>query len=241
MLSQTSKCRLCGTGSSPLRNSHIVPEFLYKSLYNERGNMLAIRQPDETHRAGRLLQKGIRERLFCESCEQHFNEHFEKPFLKQWVPTPLPDPWNVNGIYRVDVDYTSFKLFHLSVVFRAAVSSLPHYAEVNLGSHESVLRKRLLEVDPGSWLQYPIAGRAVIHHQTRCIVPIITQPTVYRYESHHYHTMVYGGVEWWIKVSSHRHKQLEELFLRTDGEMPFRSVLWNEVPSIVRASAALQE
>ena len=41
--------------------------------------MLAIREPDDRQRARGLLQKGIRERLFCEECEQRFNEHFENP------------------------------------------------------------------------------------------------------------------------------------------------------------------
>ena len=219
MSTQIPICRLCGTHSSPLRYSHIVPESLYRPLYNDKEHMLAIRQPGERHRARGILQKGIREHLFCEECEQHFNEHFEKPFLNQWFPNPLPDLWDDDGIQWLTVDYASFKLFHLSVLFRAAVSSLA-YANVHIGRHESVLRGHLLDRNPGSRLQYPIAGRAVIHHRTNRIVPIITQPTVCMMESHRYFTMVYGGVEWWIKLSSQRHQHFEELFLRPDGRMP---------------------
>ena len=132
-----------------MRNSHIVPESLYRPLYNDKGHMSAIRWPDERHRARGLLQKGIRERLFCEACEQHFNEHFEKPFLKQWFPNPLPDLWDGDDIHCLTVDYASFKLFHLSVLFRAAVSSLATYANVDVGPHESRLRRQLLERNPG--------------------------------------------------------------------------------------------
>ena len=241
MSTQISRCRLCGTDSSPLRNSHIVPESLYRPLYNDKGHMLAIRRPDERHRARGLLQKGIRERLFCEACEQHFNEHFEKPFLKQWFPNPLPDLWDGDDIQQLTVDYASFKLFHLSVLFRAAVSSLATYANVDIGPHESVLRGHLLERNPGGQLEYPITGRAVIHHRTNRIVPIITQPSVCMMECHRYFTMVYGGVEWWIKLSSHRHRRFEELFLHADGRMPFGAVPWTEVPAILHASAALRE
>ena len=60
-------------------------------------------------------------------------------------------------------------------------------------------------------------------------------------ESHRYFTMVYGGVEWWIKLSPHRHRRFEVLFLHRDGRMPFGAVLWTEVPAILHASAALRE
>ena len=45
-------------------------------------------------------------------------------------------------VHRVAVDYAPFKMFHLSVLFRAGVSTLPHYAQVSLGSHEATLRAR---------------------------------------------------------------------------------------------------
>ena len=120
------KCRLCGSQVPSLRNSHIVPEFLYKDLYNDKGHMMAIRPPHAQHRPWRALQKGVSEKLFCESCEQHFNDHFEKPFLRQWLETRLPDPWVHDREIRIQVDdYPSFKLFHLSVLFRAGIAPYP--------------------------------------------------------------------------------------------------------------------
>ena len=235
-----AKCRLCGTDNRPLRKSHIVPEFLYRDLYNDKRHMMAIREPHGRHHAWRPLQKGIRERLFCESCEQHFNEHFEKPFFAQWTPPPLPDPWIGDGTCHLAVDYSTVKLFHLSVLFRAGVSSLPHYAQVVLGPHEDELRQLLLDPDPGRHFQYPICGQAVVHHTTNQLIRAITQPCVYNIDSHRYYAIMYGGVEWWIKVSRHRHKPLEALFLRPDGTLPLSAIPWNEIPVIQRAAAALR-
>ena len=109
-------CRLCLCDAT-LRNSHIVPEFLYADLYNEKGHMMGI---NGRGRMGwRPLQQGIREHLFCETCEQHFNEYCEKPFLEQWVTaSPLPNPWCVPEPHVIKVNYKSFKLFHLSVLFK---------------------------------------------------------------------------------------------------------------------------
>ena len=154
------KCRLRGSQVPSLRNSHIVPKFLYKDLYNDKGHMMAIRPPHAQHRPWRALQKGVSEKLFCESCEQHFNEHFEKPFLRQWLETRLPDPWIHDREIRIQVDdYPSFKLFHLSVLFRAGISSLPHYQQVVLGPYEPALRQLLLDRDPGRELEYPSADK----------------------------------------------------------------------------------
>ena len=149
-------CKLCGNDRK-LRYSHIIPEFLYAKLYNDKNQLLGIH--GQGKHGSKLLQKGIREYLFCEKCEQHFNEFCEKPFKKQWIDaSPLPDPWDVTDIQWLKVDYTSFKLFHLSVLYRAGVSSLPTFQEVSLGPHEEKLRKQILACDAGEWWQYPIFG-----------------------------------------------------------------------------------
>ncbi len=147
-----STCKLCLLDRE-LRNSHIVPEFLYKELYNNKGHLMAIN--GRGNRGWKAPQNGIREPLFCESCEQHFNRYYEQPFRAQWVvAAPLPNPWDVSGVHRIKVDYISFKLFHLSILFRAGVSSRPCYREVSLGPHQETLRQLILNRDPGSPHQY---------------------------------------------------------------------------------------
>ena len=89
-------CRLCHLDRD-LRDSHIVPEFLHDDLYNTKGHLMAINGLG--NRGWKALQKGVREHLFCEVCEQHFNEYCEKPFRAQWVEAaPLPNPWNVEAL-----------------------------------------------------------------------------------------------------------------------------------------------
>lgn len=230
-------CRLC-ENDAELRNSHIVPEFLYSPLYNSKHQLMGI------HGRGSLgwqfLQKGIREPLFCESCEQHFNEHFEKPFRARWVErAPLPDPWPGNDVITVNVDYNNFKLFHLSVLFRAGVSSLPTFAAVTLGSHEQKLRRLLLDRNAGESWQYPVFAYAVIHHKTNRVIQIVTRPQQSKFGGRRCYGMMYGGAEWWVCVASDRNIDFEQMALRPDGSMSFTAVPWNEVGAIQDASAAL--
>jgi hypothetical protein len=234
-----SICQLCHNDHE-LRNSHIVPEFLYGDLYNDKGHLMGIN--GRGNRGWKALQNGIREYLFCESCEQYFNEYFEKPFRAQWVvAAPLPNPWNDIDVHWVKMDYSSFKLFHLSVLFRASVSSLPTYAEISLGPHEETLRQLLLNRDPGAHTQYPVFGYAVVHHQTRRLIPMVSQGQRSSFGGHRCYGMMYGGVEWWVSVSSHRNLEFEQIALQPDGRMPFHSVPWNEVSVIQSASKALRD
>lgn len=233
-----SQCRLCHT-DRPLRNSHIVPEFLYADLYNSKGHAVAINGLG--NRGWKALQHGAKEHLFCETCEQHFNKYFEEPFLEQWVKaTPLPDPWDIEDIHWVRLDYSSFKLFHLSVLFRVSVSSLPSFAAVALGPHEENLRQLLLSLNPGDAWQYPIFGQAIIHHETKRLIPMVSRATRSSYGGHRCYGMIYGGVQWWVSVSSHRNREFENVCLQPSGLMPLHGVPWNEIPVIQDAAQALR-
>ena len=231
-------CRLCHNDRE-LRNSHIVPEFLYADLYNGKGHLMGIN--GQGGRGWKPLQKGIRELLFCESCEQHFNEYFEKPFRERWVVAqPLPNPWVGTDVHWVTVDYSSFKLFHLSVLFRASVSTLATYREVSLGRHEEKLRLLLLHRDPGEFWQYPIFAYAVVHHKTNSLIPMVSQAQRLSFNGQRCYGIMYGGAQWWIGVSSHRNHELEKASLQPNGNMPFHAVPWNEVAVVQAASEALR-
>lgn len=230
-------CELCHNDRE-LRNSHIVPELLYSNLYNEKNHLMAIN--GRGRKGWKPLQKGLREYLFCETCEQHFNKYYEKPFQDQWVNASLlPNPWETTEPYWVQVEYSSFKLFHLSVLFRAGVSSLPTYTEVSLGPHQERLRQMLLNRDPGEYWQYPVFGYTVIHHKSKRIIPIVSQAQRSSFKGHRCYGIMFGGVQWWVCVSSHRNYDFEAIGLQSDGRMPFHAISWNEVSVIQQAAHAL--
>ena len=178
------------------------------------------------------VQKGLRELLFCDDCEQLFNDQYEKPFLADWVQNfPLAKKLTPEQKYLIKVpSYERFRLFHLSILFRASVSSDPTYAAVKLGGHEDNIRKMLLNNDPGETWQYLLIGYAVIHDKTHEVVNLIAQPERRAFDKVNCISMIYGGVEWWTTVVSHRTKELEELALKSDGSMSIMAVPWNSIP-----------
>ncbi len=65
-------CKLCKKDKK-LMNSHIIPEFIYKPLYDEKHRFHVISTYKQKDRPKE--QKGIRERLLCLDCEQHISRY----------------------------------------------------------------------------------------------------------------------------------------------------------------------
>lgn len=233
------RCQLCYK-EGMLCDSHIVPEFLYKSLYNNRHQFLGV--VDEPCARTDVLQKGIREKLFCVKCEQYINDSYEKPFRDCWIDNPvLPNSWVDIDSITVKVPYITFKLFHLSVLYRAGVSKLPMYSSVALGCHLERIRQLLLSKQPGVHWQYPVFGYAIVHHQSRQVVHLLTQPEKSRFKGHTCYGMIYAGVRWWISVSSHVNASLCQIALQPDGSIPIHAEMWNDVPILQDASKSLRK
>ena len=222
-----------------LRNSHIIPKFLYADLKNKRGQMMGI--TGNGSKGWGPKQDGAKEQLLCESCESHLNTHYEQPFKKFWFDNAvLPDPWLDVKPRWLSTDYGPFKLFHLSVLFRASVSSLPMFGGVNLGPHEDRIRKMLFDRNPGKDYQYPIGGFGVVHDRSREIIKLITKPSKIKFGGKHGYEFIYGGAGWWFNVSTDRNPEFEKFSLKEDGKMCLSVTPWNEVPAVREASKALQ-
>ena len=126
-------CALC-LQPEQLQNSHIIPEFLYGTLYDEkhRYNVLGL----APERRDRLEQQGVRERMLCRSCEQNFAklERYASLVFKGGAPGMGGERHgsivNVSGI-----DYGQFKLFLLSMLWRAGAAKSRYFHRVTLGPH----------------------------------------------------------------------------------------------------------
>lgn len=232
------KCHLC-QNDRELCDSHIIPEFLYRDLYNDQHTLMGIN--GQGNKGWKPLQKGTREHLLCFDCEQYLNDKYEKPFLKQWtVDSPLPDRIAQDAAHTAVYDYSKFKLFHLSILFRASVSSLPTFRGVNLATHEDRIRRMLITEDPGKEWEYPILAFAVLNGRGEVERRLISCPIASRYEGHIVYGQIYGGAIWWISVSSHRNDLFCRAGLQPTGQITMIAGPWSEIGVIQDASYALQ-
>jgi hypothetical protein len=186
------------------------------------------------------LRKGFRETLLCNECEQFLNKTYEQFFHRLWckdgglLPAVLSQEW-----YEFDIkDYAKFKLFHLSVLFRASVSSLPVFAQVRLGPHRETIRRMILDETPGREVDYPIYCMALFKNGRRKVEPFVATPYHLKINSHRSYCFGFGHCLWRYSVSNHTTELVEELYLRDSGKLYVLTEDWTK-PKIVKKARDL--
>lgn len=213
-------CRLCEQ-ELELCNSHIIPEFFYKPLYDVRHqylemNTFDIPSDNKTH------QKGLRERLLCADCD---NRRLGK--LEDYIARVLFGKSRIscrktkNGIIIENLSYESIRLFQLSMLWRASISSLPEFSDVALGPHEETIRTMLLKDDPGVPDQFPCILCVPGELSTKLKNKAIKMPQTQRLKGHRSYDFYCGGMAWVFVVSSHSRGRLgRDLMINRDGDLP---------------------
>lgn len=229
-------CALC-CEPHQLKNSHIIPEFLYQSLYDEihRFHVLSV-VPDQDNS---LMQKGIREPLLCQSCEQKFSvwERYASLALRGGVELTHRREGNI--ICISGLDYAKFRLFQLSILWRASVSSLQFFENVQLGRHEEKLRQLLLAGDPGAATRYGCLMFGV-KFENEVFTQLIMQPGRLKLSGHTAYRFVFGGFMWVFLVSSHEVlPPLAHAVLQPSGETLLMVKDIREMQNLVRFSEEL--
>ncbi len=219
-------CRLCGS-SARLQKSHILPEFIYAPIYDERHKGYSFDPLDPEN--ARKFQKGLREKMLCRACEQFLNDAYEKPFKALWFDKKVLAPLETRdaGFVRCD-DYASFKLFHLSVLLRADLATRPEFGEVKLGTgHRDRLREMVRNKQPGEDDEYPVVCMAIANPGDAGIWwDLVSSPNPGRVYGVRFYQFTFGGCGWLYFVSSHSEPRVVELALRVDGTMPVIKRPW---------------
>ena len=147
-------CKLC-LQQKQLCNSHIIPEFFYKPLYDHLHRFVAL--AEDPAQNNRFHQKGIQEKSLCVDCEALLckYEKYAKEVLYDGLHARHDD--QPEAFVFQNLNYDQFKLFELSILWRAGISSLPDFDEVTLGPHAERIRSMLLNEKPGESYQYGCA------------------------------------------------------------------------------------
>jgi len=101
------------------------------------------------------MKSGIKEKMLCEPCEQHLSkfEHYAAAVLNGNLPIRAASS-NGRDILISGIDYRLFKLFLLSILWRASVSKQEFFKLVRLGPHEETIRRMIIEERPGAASDY---------------------------------------------------------------------------------------
>ena len=227
------KCALCERVAE-LRNSHIIPEFLYGTLYDEKNRFKTFGKVGRPEVG--LEQKGFRERLLCDHCEQRFcrYEHVAALFYRGTLEAfaaqaeevaarglkfirvskdAQPTAQQVPALLHVEgVDYAPLKLFLLSLLWRMGISRLHFFREVELGPHETRIRKMLLNDDPGEPGEYA-CQLCLIEAYGRLLTDYQSQPQRSRQDGRTFYRFYSTGVRFDFCASNQPiHRGFVELY-----------------------------
>lgn len=191
------RCALCHEERA-IRNSHIIPEFLYEPLYDEKHRLQLLSVlPSQ---GNSFKQKGLKEKLLCDTCEQKLSvwEGYARKVLKGGVPLTIQTEGNI--VLIEEIDYKQFKLFQLSVLWRASASSQQFFEYVDLGPHEEIVRRQLVNENPGSPGRYPCFMFG-LKYEGDIVADLIVQPKRTILHGRVAYNFVFGGFLWAFSVS----------------------------------------
>lgn len=224
------KCRLC-LREADLCRSHILPEFLHRPLYAEDGRALAF-HPSRIEQTWKI-QSGLRERLLCSSCEGLLSKEYEHPVASTWNPGATLAPLQTSReLLLRGLPYKEYKLFHLSLLWRADAASHNQFAAVDLGDrHRERLRNMLLEGDPGTAEAYQVVCSAIEAPGRKGLWgdSIIAPPERVRIEGRRAYEFVFGACSWLYFVTSHKYGLSDFACLKENGEMPIVRLPWKRL------------
>ncbi|HEU0080827.1 MAG TPA: hypothetical protein VFQ72_02290 [Candidatus Paceibacterota bacterium] len=167
-------CKLCLEYKKLCKESHIIPKSLYRLLAGENNQLIYINEEKSKPKYNSEYEGGI----LCENCDNKvigLLDDYAAKFIYGEFPNKGTSgtEW-IEGRETVirendpSYDYSRFKLFLLSVLWRASISSRPFFQKLKLPSAiEEDLRQRILTGSPGQPDEYP----CFIH-----LPPLITQP-----------------------------------------------------------------
>lgn len=137
--------------------AHVIPEFFYRDLkqvddlYHVAPGERPKRSPIGAYDAG----------ILCSACDGQFSsyEAYASQFLKDTPEGGVAEfSMGVKAGYAVSsYRYDLLKLFFLSVLWRASISTLPVFSKINLGPYEDKIREMLRAKSPGRSNDFSIA------------------------------------------------------------------------------------
>ena len=184
-------------------------------------------------------QKGIWEKLLCEQCEQKLSvwEGYASKALFGGEYTRSPRHGRLMKISGLD--YKKLKLFQLSILWRAGVSSHELFSAVKLGPHQEFLRAMLFEGEPGPPNRYGCVMFG-IEHNGEALKGVLIPPKSTHIQGHKAFRFIFGGFLWVMLVSGHNTSSLiYECTLQTDGSTIIMIRQASEMKNLVRFSQEL--
>jgi hypothetical protein len=182
------ECKLC-LNNKKLRNSHIIPEFMYQNIYDKkprRFNSLTVNlsKLDSAHK--KFEQQGIREFLLCGECEVLLSKYEKYASETIYAKNQNSKVFSVK-IYRIPgttkivqefagLVYKDFKLFLLSILWRIIISK-EYKIQIADEEIKEKLRVAILNHDPLNYKDFGCIIQAIKNDTDELVSGFIHVPS----------------------------------------------------------------
>jgi hypothetical protein len=146
---------------------------------------------------------------------------------------------NVNGFTGIEVkniDYTRFKLFLLSILWRASIAKRDFFKNVSLDyKHEEIIRLMLLDNNPKETVDYPCFIRD-LSNDAPMLKGIIGRPRKLKEKSNTSYYFLIAGMMYMFSISKYNRKAIaKEGVINQDNEM----IIWESPEGFGKVNAEI--
>jgi len=158
---------------------------MYKGLFDENHFIAPIDLIQFKRK--KLLPNGFYDsNILCENCDNKILGKLESySSIVIWGGKVNSDSYpkyeqkvnhlNQKFLHLTNVDYIKFKLFLLSIIWRASISRQKIFKAVSLEEHENKIRKMIFENNPGTEEDYPV-GIFILTQNNESPTKMISNP-----------------------------------------------------------------
>jgi len=193
---------------------------MHRPLWDENGRL--IKTSTDPSISPKITQEQLKQDLLCGDCEQKIGrwETYARDLMFRNASSPEVYE---NAMIFHGVDYKKFKLFQLSLLWRASVSSLTFFKNVDLSAspHQERIRSMLYNEEPGKSHEYGCLIIFPKDKNIRKIIDVIIEPDEFRFDTYRGYKFCLNGIYWHFITSSHTGRFLfKNAFLQEDGTLP---------------------
>lgn len=159
-------CKLCHNDKPLIKKSHLIPDFMYQGLFDKNHFIAPLLL--ENLSVGKMKPTGFYDsKILCADCDNRIIGSLESYARKVlYGGKGNPDKFHKlvsasstdgnNLLHFENIDYSKFKLFFLSILWRASISKQKIFNQVELYEHEETIRLMILKNEPKDDLLYPV-------------------------------------------------------------------------------------
>jgi hypothetical protein len=191
---------------------------MFRPLYDKKHRFWGV--SNIPTKPNRIFQKGPREKLLCNECEQRlsrYESYASDVFFGNAATKPMPTR---TGLLFTGVIYKPLKLFFMSLLWRLGTTSIRELKGAELGRHQERIRSLIAADDPADFLTFPGMVTALTFERKH-IPGLIVPPLHARIEGRRVWAVVITGYLFHFVVSNRKpEERFWGGFLQENGNFP---------------------